>query len=272
MTARMSEARRAAFLRAVEETGNQTVAAERARVSRSWACLHRSRDAAFDSAVRAAVAAARERLSRLESSAPPREWGHLDGEELVVRGTGGSGGGKRVQIARARLRQWTPRLEARFLQTLAATCNVTAACASVGLGKCAAYAHRKRWRAFARRWDETISEAVDRLEWALLQAGANLFSSPAAAPRSTPIRAMCVSEAIWIVEMRRRLEAGMAGTPGRRPLPRPLEEVKAGILRKFSALERQWRRGHDPIFPPRSKDAWPGSPYPFQIGLWNPAL
>ena len=35
--------------------------------------------------------------------------------QLVVRGTGGTGGGKRVQIARARLKQWSPRVEERFL-------------------------------------------------------------------------------------------------------------------------------------------------------------
>ena len=55
-----------------------------------------------------------------------------------MRGTGGAppagagqARGRRVQIARARVKQWTPRVEDRFLATLAATCNVKAACAEV---------------------------------------------------------------------------------------------------------------------------------------------
>jgi len=37
MVAKTSQARREAFLAALRETGNQTIAAERAKVPRSWA-------------------------------------------------------------------------------------------------------------------------------------------------------------------------------------------------------------------------------------------
>ena len=151
MSAKTSAARRAAFFEALRATGNQTLAAERAKVSRSWVQLQRSSGPAFKDAVRAAVAEARASLSQRSATSaehgaqsgrqPPSGWGHLDGEELVVKGTGGSSlgsaqggpGGRRVQIARARLRQWTPRIEARFLTALMATCNVKAACIEVGM-------------------------------------------------------------------------------------------------------------------------------------------
>ena len=147
MTAKFSQARKDAFLQTLRETGNQAIAAETAKVSSFWVQLRRSEDPAFRRAVEEAVAQAKARLALRDgpstSSVPPQDernnneppagWGFLDGEELVVRGTGGSGGGKRVQIARARLKQWSPRVEDRFLAALASTCNVKAACAEVGM-------------------------------------------------------------------------------------------------------------------------------------------
>jgi hypothetical protein len=65
-----------------------------------------------------------------------------------------------VQIARARLHQWDARVEDRFIETLAATCNVKAACAAVGMTQTSAYEHRKRWRAFAARWDEARRSGI----------------------------------------------------------------------------------------------------------------
>ena len=41
MVAKFGEARRQAFLAALRETGNQSLAAERARVSYAWVKLHR---------------------------------------------------------------------------------------------------------------------------------------------------------------------------------------------------------------------------------------
>lgn len=55
MSRKFSEARLAAFLKAVEETGNQTIAAERAKVSRSWVTMTHRADPEFDAAVREAL-------------------------------------------------------------------------------------------------------------------------------------------------------------------------------------------------------------------------
>lgn len=117
MTRKFGEARRRAFLAALEATGNQTLAAERAKVSRSWVQLHRAGDPAFRRAIDDAVAAAKARLVLRQAQderrgcKPPTGWGYLDGEELVVKGTGGPApegarhegfGGKRVQRSRGR--------------------------------------------------------------------------------------------------------------------------------------------------------------------------
>jgi hypothetical protein len=57
MSKKISAARAAAFLKAVQETGHQTLAAERAKVSRSWVLVHRKREPGFEAAVQKACLA-----------------------------------------------------------------------------------------------------------------------------------------------------------------------------------------------------------------------
>ncbi|HEV2818366.1 MAG TPA: hypothetical protein VGW40_14230 [Allosphingosinicella sp.] len=239
----MSPQRRAAFLKAVRETGNQTIAAERAKVSRSWVQLHRTEDPEFRRELEAAIKAAKESLTwapdRVRgtrgSNRPPRGWGHLDGEELVVKGTGGSGGGKRVQIARARLKQWTPRVEDRFLAVLAATCNVKAACAAVGMTAASAYAHRQRWPGFMARWDAAIEVAYRRIEVALDQAAEQLLGT-CDLPPEEPLGPMNVDQAIHLMHMHKHQVEGLGKAPGAWRRPRTLDEVRGSILRKLRAI------------------------------------
>ena len=232
MTAKFSAQRCELFLQVLRETGNQTIAAERAKVSSSWVQLRRSEDPAFRRAVEEAAAQAKVRLGSHPEREPPGGWGFLDGEELVVRGTGGSGGGKRVQIARSRLKQWSPRVEDRFLAALASTCNVKAACAEVGMTPASAYNHRKRWQGFARRWDEAIDIGYARIEAGLLQHACNLFSwdGPIAL---RPMPEMSVRDAIHLLDMHKHKVKGLGKAPGVGwKKPRSLEdpEIRGRIL------------------------------------------
>lgn len=254
MSAKTSAARRAAFFAALRATGNRTLACERAKVSRSWMQLQRSTDPQFRADMEAAVEEAKRHFDRLSANGegtrgPPRGWGHLDGEELVVKGTGGSGGGKRIQIARARLKQWTPRVERRFLTALMATCNVKAACAEVGMTPASAYAHRKRWPRFAALWDEAIAEGFARIEIALLENGLNLFGETELPP-DTPLRGMDAAQAIRLLHMHKNGVLGIGRAPGKRWRPPPtLAEVKPGVLRKLSV----WQAGRE--IPPEVRAA-----------------
>jgi hypothetical protein len=235
MWTKITKARREAFLRVLGECGNQTLAAERARVSRSWVCKWRGLDPDFDAAVKAACEAAKARLQEegRDGTVPPRGWGHLDGVELAVRGSNG----RRVQIARARLGDWSPAVERRFLDALGATCNVKAALAEVGKSKGSAYTHRKRWPAFAKKWHDVIKEAYASLEIALLQNAENLFSTPDYAPE-TVIRDMGVGHAIHLLHMHKNKVLGIGGKPGQRwRRPKTLDEVRGSILRKLEAIE-----------------------------------
>ena len=236
MTAKFGEARRDAFFKALRETGNRTLAAEAAKVSQSWVTLHRARDPEFRRRMVEAMAEAKAKLAAHPERQPPSGWGFLDGEELVVKGSGGSGG-RRVQIARARLRQITPRVEERFLAVLAATCNVKAACREAGISFGAMYAHRKRWPGFARRWDEAVEIGALQLEFALVAHAMNPFS-PLGPARPAPVPPMRADQALHNLHMHQRRLRGTGGRPGRAGTPPPVEEVRAKIVRTAEAIRR----------------------------------
>lgn len=242
MSAKTSAARREAFFAALRETGNRTIAAERARVSQSRVTLHRANDPAFKAEIEAAVAEARARLRDAEGMRPDKGWGSLDGEELVVRSTNG----RRVQVARARVAQWAPRTEDRFLATLAATCNVKAACAEAGMSQATAYNHYRRWPAFARRWNEALETGALRLEMALLENGGNPFSPDEIVPNS-PMPPMTPDQAIHLIHMHQHRFHGIGGKPGRWKPPPSLNDprIRESILRKFEVLARAWGRNEE---------------------------
>lgn len=107
----ITSARELAYLRALAETGNATLAAQRAGVSRAWAYKKRAVDAGFDGWCRAMAAESRARLP--------------------------------VQVRRGRKGGWTAAKEARFLERLEETCSVPLACAEVGLSTVSAYRRRQ---------------------------------------------------------------------------------------------------------------------------------
>lgn len=237
MTAKTSEARRRAFFRAVAETGNQTLACERARVSRSWVQLHRSSDPAFAQALDEAIAAAKATLAQAARVRPSGRWRAQDGEELAVRGTNG----RRVQIARARLRQWTPRLEARFLGHVARCCNVKAACRAVGMSVPSAYGHRERWPDFARRWDEALECGYLRLEGALVDAAGRCLDPGGVEhdePLDVPIEPMTVADALRLWRLQGKRYNGRRGRVGGPPRQVSVEHVRRVIVAKVEMIER----------------------------------
>ena len=160
-----------------------------------------------------------------------------------MRGTGGSAfgptprGGKRVQIARARVGQWSPRAEERFLAALTASCNVKAACAAVGLSPASAYNHRLRWPGFARRWDAAIEVGYSQLELALIEAGCNLFSGAGLA-EVAPLAGMTVAQAIHLLHMHKHAARGLGKRPGLPPREPDIEEIRAEVLRRIAVMER----------------------------------
>ena len=234
---------------AVAETGNRTLAAERAKVSQSWVTLHRATDPAFRAELDAAVASAKASLGKLGTGGgtagsgasrmlPAPGWRSAGGEELVVR----AGNGRRTQIARARLKQWTPRVEARFLAALAGCCNVKAACAAVGLTQASAYNHRKRWAGFGQRWDEALAIGYERVEGAMLAAAHAMFDPAAeecAVEPDLPVAGMTVDAAMQVLWLHQRQVRGSGKAPGALPQQRSrTESVEAALRRAIDDFDR----------------------------------
>jgi hypothetical protein len=233
-------ARKRAILRALEQTGNLTLAAEKARVTREWIRRHRKLDPSFNSGCLAAVEQAKLWLADADGAAPPSGWGTLDGAELVVH----KSSGRRVQIRRAKLRQWSPSLERRFLAALASSCNVQAACAEVGMAVSSAYRHRKTWVAFARAWDEAVETGYRHLESELVLAGRNLFSDEAPAVPS-PITEMTAAQALHLLNVHKHHVHGVGKGP-REKLVSPLPEATARleqVMRRMGLIGRDDRDG-----------------------------
>jgi hypothetical protein len=218
MVAKTSPARRRAFFAALAATGNYTIAAARAKVSRSWVQLHRSTDPEFRDACTAAVAAARARLQAAGGSAGlPPGLRFLAGEELVVR----AGNARQVVLARARLKQWTASTEGVFLARLSATCNVRMACAAAGLSVASAYVHRQRSSDFARRWQAALEEGYERLELALVDGAIGSLEGRAPA-YDDRIERISFDQAVTLLKLHKLAAIGHGVRL--KPLPRASEE------------------------------------------------
>ena len=89
------------------------------------------------------------------------------GSELVLVA------GSKLQMRKARPRDWTREKEAKFLSVLADTCNVTRASDEAGVSMSAAYKRRRDNAAFRAAWLEAISVAYQRLELVLLDRAFN---------------------------------------------------------------------------------------------------
>lgn len=217
MSKKFSAQRKRAFLDYLAQTGNQTLSAERAKVSRSWVCLHRKTDPEFDAECREALRQAQDRLKReartmltddvaSPSLAPPLKgrgsgpldpkWRWHEGVELVVGGTNG----RRTQVRRANVGSWTPKVEERFLAVLAGTANVRLACREVGMWPPAAYNHRNKFPGFARAWDQAVEIGMCELESQVHENLNHFFDRDMPEP-AVPMRDVSVMDAIRVVRM-----------------------------------------------------------------------
>lgn len=161
MTAKVSAAKRRAFLKAYAQSGNLTLSAEQAGMSKSWVVKAKRSDPDFDRDCRAAKATSVERLAGGECNRPPAAWKRHGGVDLVLQRVG-----KRPpQVVRTGGRwRWTPRAEGRFLGALRRCNNIRLACDWAGMTLSSYEAHWRRWPDFRRRVSEARAFAGSYLE------------------------------------------------------------------------------------------------------------
>lgn len=174
-----------------------------------------------------------------------------------------AGGHKRsLHMAKVRKGGWTRTRRKRFLDMLAATCNVRIAVEAAGLAPGSAYALRRRDPIFAGLWKEALAIGYERLEETLLQRaleGVNAIEIDAAGEMILPAPRMDVGKAVgfqpgsggsakinsdavqlaMLVLNRHRATVEGKGRPVGVRKHTSAEETDAALRKKLDALARQ---------------------------------
>jgi len=239
------------FLRELARSGSVAMAAERAGIDRTSAYQLRKRNAVFATSWERAQAAAREALScavgeeRVSTSPDMDEVGaemgrerrariRLRGDECVRASKDG-----RLCIVRAGPGRWSADAERVFLEELTASANVKAAARAAGVSTVAVYNRRKNWPDFAAAWREALAEGYARIE-TLLVGAATVALDPEPDPSTRDGPELTVEQARNLPRLPRAGQHG--GRPQRyawREREPDIEEVRAEILRRAAAIERQ---------------------------------
>lgn len=151
------------------------------------------------------------------------------------------------QLIRTSGDRWSEQAEARFLDSLAASCNVSASAEIAGFSKAAIYHRRRHDPGFALRWQAALEQGYARIELLLVRRAAEALEGHAPDPEA-PLAAMTVKEAIMVLQLHRASVKGDGRAPGWRARPRPLDDMRQSILTKLEAIEaaRRGGEGHAP--------------------------
>jgi molybdenum-dependent DNA-binding transcriptional regulator ModE len=234
--------RRARIVEVLAETGNVTAAAEAAGISWNAIDRLRKRDAGFDRQCEEAALAADERLGQAESA-----FEGVGDEFQVIRRTSNG----RWQLAAVRKGYWTGATEAAFFAYLRETGSIAGAARSVGSDPSSVWERRRKWPAFARRWDEVLEEASVTLEFRLAcqdgaVAGGTDEAAAADAAAETGRAKFDPELALRFLKWRHETQTGRARRRGSIPAPPTIEEVTEKIVRQVEAIKRHRARGGKP--------------------------
>ena len=146
--------------------------------------------------------------------------------------------GAKSKLVRTTGKRWSDAAEARFLEVLAVSANVSAAAEAAGFSTTAIYVRRLNQPQFAARWAQAMELGYTRLECLALAAGTSALTGvPLAADH--PMPAVTMADVLNLLKLHR---AQVRGGPDQRygwrtKLP-SIEDVDAEILRRVEAIER----------------------------------
>ena len=220
---------RAAFLRALAESANVTLAASEAGANRSRLYAERRRDPAFAGAWDQAVSGARLRLQAAGQAFPgagPGRTKKRQGLEELVRWRSRVG----PQLSRARPGMLTAASAAAFLAALRDCCNVRLSCAAAKVRPGTVYRQRRICPDFAAAWAEALADGYDRVEMAMVGAAAAVLEGDA---ESGELAGMTAATALGLLNFHRRAMNEREAAP-----PEPsIEEVRAEIVQRLAAMQ-----------------------------------
>jgi hypothetical protein len=140
------------------------------------------------------------------------------------------------QLIRTTGKRWSDQAQTRFLDNLAASCNVQRSAAEAGFSAAAIYKRRRDDPVFAQRWQAALEQGCARIEMALVRAAGDALEGFVPDPE-TPIPTMTVKDALAILAQHRAVARGDGRRRGWRGPARTLDELSEAILVKFEAIE-----------------------------------
>jgi len=160
-----------------------------------------------------------------------------EAERENVEGTNLARGRWGPQVVATRGHRWSDGAEAKFLDHLAATSNVTLAAKACGFTTQALYTRRRNDPAFMQRWDTALEIGYAHVEMLLLQRTIEVFEGFAPDPEA-PVRVpeVSVQDALILLGHHRRKMEGGPRSRREWARPRSLDEVRDSILRKLEAI------------------------------------
>ena len=146
--------------------------------------------------------------------------------------------GAKTKLVRTKGKRWSGAAEAKFLEVLAASANVSAAAEAAGFSTPAIYKRRLNDVGFALRWGQAMELGYTRLECLALAAGTSALEGvPLAADH--PMPAVTMADVLNLLRLHRaQVRGGAEQRYGWRRQEPEIEEVRAEVLRKVEAMER----------------------------------
>ena len=143
---------------------------------------------------------------------------------------------RQTKLIRTAGRRWSARAEAAFLETLAASANVTAAAEAAGFSTTAIYRRRLNDARFAARWAEAMEVGYTRLECLAIEAGAAaLGGTPLGV--GGPLPPMTAADVLNLLRLHRAgVRGGRAQRYDWRRAEPDIEEVRAEVLRRLAVM------------------------------------
>lgn len=148
------------------------------------------------------------------------------------------------QMRKARNGVFTERARTRFLEGLAATCNITKAASFAGISPGCVYRHRAKDMVFAEQWAAAMAVGYDRLEALVLEhggAGTQIEIDPeraeAAGIEPEPFD---FDRAMKVLIFRRGAREGQPNRrTGRPPRNATREETTEAVMKALAAAKRR---------------------------------
>lgn len=134
---------------------------------------------------------------------------------------------------------WTRTRECAFLDHLAATCNVTAACKAASISVCVAYGRRRRDPVFAGAWRAALLTGYDVLEAKLLARAGAATDHALRGLDDDNFDAELALRLLTHHGSRMRAQATGTAKPQNRVKRATPEETDAAILKQLAALDRR---------------------------------